>query len=137
MSEKNQTELVVVTLSLTVRAEDAARAEANLVAFGEEFVDADWVYADWVDADWVYATALRPAADGEVDQWVDLYADPDDRPHYAAAAVYECQNCDARLLADRLQPLKDVFKRVAPGEPMPAGECPECGAVCHEVKVDD
>lgn len=45
---------------------------------------------------------------------------------------YDCQNCEAQYEnADDLLPIKDVMQRVAPGEFMPAGECPECGAVCH------
>jgi len=48
---------------------------------------------------------------------------------------YVCQNCQEQWDADDLEPLKDVEERVAPGEPMPAGECPDCGAVCHGVKM--
>ena len=43
---------------------------------------------------------------------------------------YACQNCemtcsDPAKLAD----INDFEQRVAPGETMPAGECPECGAL--------
>lgn len=47
---------------------------------------------------------------------------------------YECQNCGERWHEEDLNPVKE---RVAPGEPMPAGECPDCGAVCHEVDDED
>lgn len=46
-------------------------------------------------------------------------------------ALYECQNCDRICIESELYPLANVLDRVAVGEPMPAGECPECGAVCH------
>lgn len=43
----------------------------------------------------------------------------------------ECQDC-RRLIDDELVvPIPDLEQRVAPGEPMPSGECPHCGAVCH------
>ncbi len=50
-----------------------------------------------------------------------------------AAETHECQNCGWRGAEERLEPIEDIFQRVDPGEPMPAGECPECGALCHEI----
>lgn len=50
---------------------------------------------------------------------------------------FECQNCGKRWAIDELLPVQDLLQRVAPGEPMPAGECPECGAVCHGEDDDD
>lgn len=48
--------------------------------------------------------------------------------------VYRCGNCEF-FTTDRedliLYP-KDIFQRVAPGEVMPEGECPTCGALVHE-----
>lgn len=50
---------------------------------------------------------------------------------------YRCDNCNAgyRKL-DELKPVLDLAQRVAPGEPMPVGECPACGAVVHPVTED-
>lgn len=50
-----------------------------------------------------------------------------------------CENCGREWPLDRLYPIKDIGQRAAPGEPMPAGECPECRAVCHlaEQKTGD
>lgn len=48
------------------------------------------------------------------------------------AGKYECQNCGIRLDEDELNPVKDISERVAPGEPIPAGECPDCGALCQD-----
>lgn len=51
---------------------------------------------------------------------------------------YECQNCGRRWGLEELNPVEDVLERVAPGEPMPAGECPgnSCvGAVCHKAEM--
>lgn len=42
-----------------------------------------------------------------------------------------CANCDWSGDIDDLKPIKDIHQRVAPGETMPAGECPECGCLAH------
>jgi uncharacterized membrane-anchored protein len=43
-----------------------------------------------------------------------------------------CQDCNKLWREeDLVLPIKDIFQRVLPGEPMPSGECPECGALCH------
>ncbi len=54
-------------------------------------------------------------------------------PEPPAPTCYRCDNCLRLWTEAELQPIKDVFERVAPGEPMPAGECPACGALCHAV----
>ena len=45
-----------------------------------------------------------------------------------------CNNCLANWKTHELRPIKDVFDRIAPGEIVPAGECPDCGALCHLVQ---
>lgn len=54
-------------------------------------------------------------------------------PISAETKPYECQSCGECWTSEELKPIPErgIFDRVAPGEPMPAGECPECGAVCH------
>ena len=47
----------------------------------------------------------------------------------------ECQNCGKKWPDTELEPEKDIHQRVAPGEPMPNGQCPDCGAVCHSIIV--
>lgn len=47
--------------------------------------------------------------------------------------VSECQNCLSRWGQADLNEVRHLSMRVAPGERMPSGECPECGAVCHPV----
>lgn len=49
------------------------------------------------------------------------------KPHY------QCQNCLAFWREEDLKKTKHNFKRILPREIMPAGECPACNAVCHEV----
>ena len=39
-----------------------------------------------------------------------------------------CQYCGWNGPADQCGPLKNAWERVAPGDPMPAGECPACNA---------
>lgn len=48
--------------------------------------------------------------------------------------MHECQNCGKRWPLEKLKEILHLLERVAPGEIMPSGECPECGAVCHPVK---
>lgn len=43
----------------------------------------------------------------------------------------ECQNCGKHWRDEQLKAIEHLSERVAPGEAMPSGECPECGAVCH------
>lgn len=65
-------------------------------------------------------------------------AAPADKPNLVT--VYRCQNCDFETLHEtELKEPKDLWERVAPGEPVPAGECPDCGALCHgeDVPADE
>jgi hypothetical protein len=51
---------------------------------------------------------------------------------YGDGNVHICQNCEGRFPSqDALDPIHDLFERVAAGEPMPSGQCPKCGALCH------
>lgn len=49
----------------------------------------------------------------------------------------QCQNCDWQGSVDKAEPIHDFWSRVAPGEIMPAGDCPECGALVHLIKGGD
>jgi hypothetical protein len=42
-----------------------------------------------------------------------------------------CQDCGWKGKQEQTEPIAHIFERVAPGEPMPAGQCPECGALCQ------
>lgn len=53
------------------------------------------------------------------------------------AELSECQHCGLRWAEDELRVVRHLTMRVLPGEPMPSGECPECGAVCHPVEQTD
>ena len=52
----------------------------------------------------------------------------------APATGFECQDCGAIWGEEELLPIKVVLECVLPGEPIPAGECPNCWAPCHERK---
>jgi hypothetical protein len=46
----------------------------------------------------------------------------------------ECQNCGQVWPDDAIDPqIPDLHERVAPGEPMPTGECPDCGCLCQPI----
>ena len=51
--------------------------------------------------------------------------------------LHECQNCEQLWPESLLNEVEDLSMRVAPGEPMPSGECPACGAVCHPKAVSE
>lgn len=44
--------------------------------------------------------------------------------------TYHCQNCDWAGPEESLAPFADIAERLEPGDTIPAGECPECGACC-------
>lgn len=44
-----------------------------------------------------------------------------------------CGNCEWRGDQDEAEPYRDFWSRVSPGEVMPAGDCPKCGAFVHLV----
>lgn len=53
------------------------------------------------------------------------------------AVHYRCDNCNAGYHSiSELKPVTDLEQRVAPGELVPVGECPACGAVVHP-EADD
>ena len=49
--------------------------------------------------------------------------------------MHVCQACEKMFNPDEydLKPgdIKDYFDRVAPGDPTPSGQCPDCGALTH------
>lgn len=57
------------------------------------------------------------------------------RQHVQDDAQVACQNCEWTGEADELLDIADFGQRVSPGEPCPAGECPECGALAHLVET--
>lgn len=42
-----------------------------------------------------------------------------------------CANCDWQGDVDQVKPIQDITQRIDPGGTVPAGECPECGALCY------
>lgn len=51
------------------------------------------------------------------------------------ADIFECQNCGEGWTIELLKSISDISERVGPDEPEPAGECPNCGALCHKKEV--
>lgn len=53
-----------------------------------------------------------------------------------------CQNCTKTWAKSQLNPIKDIFQRVDPGEPMPSGvkevrRGNEYDCTCHRMEEDD
>jgi len=42
-----------------------------------------------------------------------------------------CQDCGWKGNDADCNAVEDIFERVDPGEPMPSGQCPKCGALCQ------
>lgn len=42
-----------------------------------------------------------------------------------------CQDCTRVCAEENLEEIQDLSIRVDAGEPMPAGQCPACGALCQ------
>lgn len=50
---------------------------------------------------------------------------PDDK-------TYICSNCEKKWKGiQHLDPIEDLRQRIDPGEPYPAGQCPDCGCLVH------
>jgi hypothetical protein len=50
-------------------------------------------------------------------------------------SVSVCANCQKTVPLADLAPISHGFwERVSPGEIMPSGECPGCGALCHPLE---
>lgn len=57
-------------------------------------------------------------------------------------STIQCQLCDKEWRENQVIPLEnvpDLLQRIAPGEVVPFGECPDpkCGGLCHQVEVED
>ena len=86
--------------------------------------------------DFFTADASTMSMGDDVIEHLEIYARRELKDRTQAAGV-NCQNCDWTGSETDLREAKDLFLRVAPGEPMPAGDCPSCGALCHADKVVD
>lgn len=55
-----------------------------------------------------------------------LYAAQD--PATGDDPMCECADCGDRHRQSEVLPFRDFWSRIQPGETMPAGDCPKCGA---------
>lgn len=46
-------------------------------------------------------------------------------------APVKCSDCDWTGESQALDMVSDIEQRIYPGETVPAGQCPECGACAH------
>lgn len=47
------------------------------------------------------------------------------------SALCYCDNCGHECVANELGMIVDIQERLTPGETVPAGQCPECGALSY------
>ena len=52
-------------------------------------------------------------------------------PRKQSKVWHACGMCGLKCKEGALREIRDLFQRVAPGEPMPSGQCPHCGSLCH------
>lgn len=45
-----------------------------------------------------------------------------------------CQDCGLIVGEKALDHIQGLTKRISPGEPVPSGQCPECGALCTPIR---
>jgi hypothetical protein len=57
----------------------------------------------------------------------------EDAPLSSGEGLTKCQDCGTIRPECDLNEIQDFEQRVTPGEPLPLGECPDCGALCHHV----
>jgi len=53
-----------------------------------------------------------------------------------SATQYECSHCEWIGIYDGLEWIRGIDERVGPREFMPAGECPDCGALISAAEDD-
>ena len=95
-----------------VNPETCDTPEAVMKAYGDE-----WHVVDCFDVDEFISRHVNPS-------WPVV-------GNYDEMSRVSCQCCDWTGRLDDLGEIKRLHERVAPGEVMPAGECPECGALAH------
>lgn len=98
----------------------------------------DTVLAEISDAAAAFICKVRPyviAADASLptDFGVNVKLTVEGTEWDSSEPLSECQNCSNVYPQSHLAPIKDLGQRVEAGEPMPSGECPDCGALCQEV----
>jgi hypothetical protein len=114
---------LIVAQSLIVAAKDG-KASPELREAAERRILNDFHAEDEIEID--DEASVSHGNDGSFVSawiWVPRSDDDDERA--------ECANCGWTGSADDCGEIKDIFERVAAGEEMPAGECPECGCLCH------
>lgn len=62
------------------------------------------------------------------DRFTVFVSDSDER-------AVRCQNCRWKGKANETAPINHLEMRIAPGEIVPVGECPTCGALAHLASV--
>lgn len=103
-----------------------------------EYVSSGTVQLEIIDFQNLEAGDVAPELSPEVRAWLRSVAPAllsDLEPYQAR---FECQNCGQRFWnSEQLDVIQDLHQRVAPGESMPAGECPRCQALVSVVATEE
>ena len=57
------------------------------------------------------------------------------KPELSGEDLTECQNCGTVRPERELDDIENLLARLAAGDIVPVGQCPDCGAVCQPVTV--
>jgi hypothetical protein len=118
----NQTQVSEKALHVAAILERFAAAVTSAEVFNE-------------DAGTSYYTDLQAIEDQVYDEIICLESNEDGKE-------YECQNCGGRYTAEEIvdfENITDLLSRIAPGETVPYGECPDkdCGAFVYLIRKED
>jgi hypothetical protein len=56
------------------------------------------------------------------------------KPEPSGEGLTECQNCCEIRPESELDEIDNLLARLAPGDIVPVGQCPDCGALCQPVR---
>ncbi len=115
---------IQTTYAHHIKMGDGGNCEADL------HVDEDLVFYDGVwYGDWSVFDKLEDGHKSRIQKFDPKKAVVPDHEEGRS----ECQNCGKEWDDFELVYPRALNVRVAPGEPMPAGECPACGALCQPI----
>jgi len=89
--------------------------------------EADEIIAQGVAAQLDYLISRGVSLDEIASEFVNFGKDPgpyDDGLSRCGSCQWEGETADC-------DPIKNLYERVSPGEPMPSGQCPECSGLCY------
>ena len=113
------------------------RLETRMESAGESTLSSQWPFdteaqAEAAGAAWLMGL-VPGVAEGEVEGQAVNKGLATTFSYEVIKGNNQCQNCDWVGSDGETNDIEDFSLRVSPGEIVPVGECPDCGAVCHYI----